>query len=114
MGQASPRRCPQPSIAYSQTNRKIGSYDFVMDQTEDGRRLKMMPIVDEYTRECLTIELQRSITAEDVVGTLKHLFEERGEPSYIRSDNGLEFIAAAVKRWLEACGVKTLYIEPGS
>jgi putative transposase len=92
----------------------VWSYDFVMDQTEDGRRLKMMPVVDEYTRECLTIEVQRSITAEDVVGTLKHLFEERGEPSYIRSDNGPEFIAVAVKRWLEACGVKTLYIEPGS
>ena len=74
--------------------------DIVMDQTEDGRRLKMMMVVDEYTRECLTVEVQRSITAEDVVATLTYLFEERGEPSYIRSDNGPEFVAAAVKRWL--------------
>ena len=86
----------------------------MMDSTQDGRRLKLMPIVDEYTRECLAIEVERSITAEDVVATLARLFEERGEPSYIRSDNGPEFVAAAVKRWLEACGVETLYIEPGS
>jgi transposase InsO family protein len=92
----------------------VWSYDFVMDSTQDGRRLKLMPIVDEYTRECLAIEVERSITAEDVVATLARLFEERGEPSYIRSDNGPEFVAAVVKRWLEACGVETLYIEPGS
>ena len=92
----------------------VWSYDFVIDRTEDGRRLKMMPIVDEYSRECLTIEVERSITAEDVVRTLATLFERRGEPSFIRSDNGPEFIAQAVKRWLEVSGVKTLYIEPGS
>ncbi len=92
----------------------VWSYDFVIDRTEDGRRLKMMPIVDEYSRECLTIEVQRSITAEDVARTLAALFERRGEPSFIRSDNGPEFIAKAVKRWLEACGVRTLYIEAGS
>jgi putative transposase len=92
----------------------VWSYDFVMDATEDGRRLKMMPVVDEYTRECLTIEVERSITAEDVVRTLAALFERRGEPSFIRSDNGPEFIAKAVERWLELSGVKTLYIKPGS
>jgi len=92
----------------------VWSYDFVMDRTEDGRRLKMMPIVDEYTRECLSVEVERSITAEEVVAALAPLFEERGEPSYIRSDNGPEFVAVAVKRWLEASGVETLYIEPGS
>jgi len=92
----------------------VWSYDFVIDRTEDGRRLKMMPIVDEFSRECLTIEVERSITAEDVVRTLAALFERRGEPSFIRSDNGPEFIAQAVKRWLEVWGVKTLYIEPGS
>ena len=81
---------------------------------EDGRRLKMMPIVDEYSRECLSIEVHRSITAEDVVRILAALFEQRGEPSFIRSDNGPEFIAGAVKQWLEVSGVKTLYIEPGS
>jgi putative transposase len=92
----------------------VWSYDFVIDRTEDGRRLKMMPIVDEYSRECLSIEVQRSITAEDVVRTLAALFEQRGEPSFIRSDNGPEFIAQAVKQWLEVSGVKTLYIEPDS
>jgi putative transposase len=92
----------------------LWSYDFVMDRTEDGRRLKMMPVVDEYTRECLAIEVERSITAEDVIATLARLFEERGEPRYIRSDNGPEFVAAALKRWLKASGVGTLYIEPGS
>ncbi len=92
----------------------VWSYDFVMDRTQDGRRLKLMPIVDEHTRECLSIEVERSITAEDVVATLARLFAERGEPSYIRSDNGPEFVAEAVKRWLEASGVGTLYINPGS
>ena len=75
---------------------------------------KMMPVVDEYSRECMSIEVERSITAEDVVETLSSLFDRRGEPDFIRSDNGPEFIAKAIKRWLEASGVKTLYIEPGS
>ena len=85
-----------------------------MDLTEDGRRLKIMPVVDEYTRECLSIDVERSITAEDVVSTLTSLFRSRGEPALIRSDNGPEFVAKAIKRWLEASGVETLYIEPGS
>ncbi len=92
----------------------VWSYDFVMDLTEDGRRLKMMPIVDEYSRECLSIEVERSITAEDVVAILEGLFRQRGEPAFIRSDNGPEFIARAIKQWLEVSGVRTLYIEPGS
>src|SRR5215216_1531783 len=78
----------------------VWSYDFAMDSTEDGRRLKLMPIVDEYSRECLRLHTERSITAEEVVDTLSRLFIERGAPEYIRSDNGPEFIAAAVKRWL--------------
>jgi putative transposase len=77
----------------------VWSYDFVMDRTEDGRRLKMMPVVDEHTRECLSIEVERSITAEDVIGTLARLFRQRGAPAFIRSDNGPEFVAAALKRW---------------
>jgi putative transposase len=92
----------------------VWSYDFAMDATEDGRRLKIMPIVEEYSRECLALEVERSITAEDVVKTLDRLFTERGAPSFIRSDNGPEFIAEAVKRWLEVSGVKTLYVEPGA
>lgn len=92
----------------------VWSYDFVMDQTEDGRQLKMLPIVDEFTRECLSIDVERHLTAEGVVARLQQLFETRGAPDFIRSDNGPEFIAAAVKEWLRASGVKTLYIEPGS
>lgn len=93
---------------------QVWSYDFVMDQTEDGRRLKLLPVVDEYTRECLTVEVARHFTAADVVRTLDRLFKERGTPRYLRSDNGPEFIATAVKEWLSASGVATLYIEPGS
>lgn len=92
----------------------VWSYDFAMDQTEDGRRLKLMPVVEEYTRECLALPTERSITSEEVIQTLAYLFAERGAPDYIRSDNGPEFIACAVKEWLTTSGVKTLYIEPGS
>jgi putative transposase len=92
----------------------VWSYDFAMDATEDGRRLKIMPIVDEYSRECLALEAERSITAEDVIEILDRLFDERGEPAYIRSDNGPEFIGKAIKHWLATSGVETLYIEPGA
>ena len=92
----------------------VWSYDFIMDATEEGARLKLMPVVDEYTRESLTISVERSITAEDVVGTLSQLFAERGLPTYIRSDNGPEFIARAVRKYLEGLGVETRYIEPGA
>jgi putative transposase len=92
----------------------LWSYDFAMDATQDGRRLKMMPVVDEYSRECLALEVGRSITSEEVVKTLDRLFAERGAPRFIRSDNGPEFIAQAVKRWLAASGVETLYIGPGA
>lgn len=90
------------------------SYDFVFDQTEDGRALKMLPIVDEFTRECLTIRVGRSITSEAVIAALEDLILTRGAPKYIRSDNGPEFIAEAVKSWLKAVGVTTVFIEPGS
>ena len=92
----------------------VWSYDFIHDQTADGRGLKMLPVVDEYTRECLTIEVERHLTANDVVSTLEYLFEVRGEPEFIRSDNGPEFIAEAVRSWLAGRGAKTLYIAPGS
>ncbi len=92
----------------------VWSYDFAMDSSEDGRRVKVLPVVDEYSRECLSLEGQRSITTSGVIDTLSRLFIERGEPDYIRSDNGPEFIAEALKEWLAVSGVKTLYIEPGS
>jgi putative transposase len=92
----------------------VWSYDFIHDQTADGRGLKLLPVVDEFTRECLTIEVERSLTAEDVVSTLEYLFEVRGEPEFIRSDNGPEFVAEAVSSWLARRGSKALYIAPGS
>lgn len=93
---------------------QVWSYDFVADQTADGRPLKLLPVLDEFTRECLTIEVERSLTAQDVVDTLRYLFELRGAPQYLRSDNGPEFIAQALRSWLQKSGVETLYIEPGS
>jgi transposase InsO family protein len=98
----------------AQHKNHVWSYDFVMDQTEDGRRLKLLPVVDEFTREAHDILVERSITAEDVVEFLEYLFAVHGEPDFIRSDNGPEFIANAVKNWLATTKVRTLYIEPGS
>lgn len=89
-------------------------YDFIYDQTEDGRALKILTILDEFTRECLTIKVGRSLKSEGVIKALEDLFLTRGAPRYIRSDNGPEFVAEAVRSWLQALGVDTLYIEPGS
>jgi transposase InsO family protein len=93
---------------------EVWSYDFVMDRTSDGRRLKLLCVVDEFTRECLAIEVARRITALGVIAVLVALVKERGAPKHMRSDNGPEFIAVAVRRWLESQGIATLYIEPGS
>ncbi len=92
----------------------VWCYDFVKDQTIDSRPLKFLAIEDEYTRECLAIDVARSITAQDVIGTLEELFAIRGVPKCIRSDNGPEFVAQAIQNWLEDAGVETLYIAPGS
>lgn len=92
----------------------VWCYDFVSDQTEDGRTLKMLTVVDEYTRECLAIVVARSIKGKDVVNTLDALIDERGAPGHIRSDNGPEFIAGAVRDYLDDCRVGPLYIEPGA
>jgi putative transposase len=92
----------------------VWSYDFVTEPLENGRRAKMLNIIDEHTRECLTIDVAKRITAQDVIDVLRYLFLVRGEPAYIRSDNGPEFTAKKVKKWLKDMGVKTLFIEPGS
>ena len=92
----------------------VWSYDFIWDQTECGRQLKWLPILDEHTRECLALEVETSITARDVVRILEGIVEQRGAPEFIRSDNGPEFIARAVKAWISEKGMKTLYIEPGA
>jgi len=92
----------------------VWSVDFLFDATEDGRQLKFMPVVDEYTRECLTIDVSRSITSERVVGELDRLFREHGHPANLRSDNGPEFIAQALQTYLKEEAVETRYIEPGA
>lgn len=92
----------------------VWSYDFVVDRTHDGKKLKMLTMVDEYTSECLTIDVARSLRSNDVLYRLEQLFVERGLPDHIRSDNGSEFTAHAVREWLKAVGVRTLFIEPGS
>ena len=92
----------------------VWSYDFLTDRTEDGRQLRLLAVIDEYTRECLAIEVGRSFTAQDVIGVLQYLFAVRGTPQHIRSDNGPEFVAKAVCRWLEKADVKTLFVAKGS
>jgi len=92
----------------------VWSYDFVEDRTSDGRKLRLLTMVDEYTRECLAIDVERRLRSHDVLHRLGELFLERGIPDHIRSDNGSEFTALAVRRWLKSLGIRTLYIEPGS
>jgi putative transposase len=92
----------------------VWSYDFVEDRTHDGRKFRMLNIIDEFTRECLTIRVSRKLKAVDVIEVLSDLFILRGVPGHIRSDNGPEFVAQAVRAWISAVGAKTAYIEPGS
>lgn len=92
----------------------VWSYDFVTERTSDGRAIRMLNIIDEYTRECLVIYVARRITAYDVLEQLADLFIMRGTPEFIRSDNGPEFIADIVREWLSRLGIGTLFIEPGS
>jgi putative transposase len=92
----------------------VWSYDFVQARTRDGRAFRMLTVIDEYTRECLAIDVARGLTSDDVLERLSGLFVARGVPGHIRSDNGPEFTAEAVRGWLGRVGVTTLYIEPGS
>ena len=92
----------------------VWSYDFVHHRTHDGRALRMLNIVDEFTRECLAIRVARKLKSTDVIDVLSDLFVVRGVPSHIRSDNGPEFVAAAVQKWIGAVGARTAYITPGS
>ena len=92
----------------------VWAYDFVLDRTADGRPLRMLTVVDEYTRECLAIEVGRRLGSQDVLAVLADLCVRRGPPAYIRSDNGPEFAARAVREWLARVEVQTLFIEPGS
>ncbi len=92
----------------------VGSYDFIEDATHDGRKLRMLVVIDEFSRKCLAIVVARRLQSKHVLECLSDLFVERGTPAYIRSDNGPEFTAAAVRKWLRLLGVGTLFIEPGS
>jgi transposase InsO family protein len=92
----------------------VWSYDFVIDRTANGRAFKILTIIDEYTRECLALLVKRRITSQEVIDKLFDLFILRGIPEHIRSDNGPEFTAKVIRKWLNRIGVKTLYIEPGS
>jgi len=92
----------------------VWAYDFVHARTNDGRPLRMLTLVDEYTRECLSIDVARRLNSEEVLERLTWLFVTRGVPKYLRSDNGAEFTCTAVRSWLAKVGVATLFIEPGS
>lgn len=92
----------------------VWSYDFVKCRTSDGRAFRILAILDEFTRECLAILVARRITSQDVIDQLFQLFVLRGIPEHIRSDNGPEFTAREIRKWLADIGVQTLFIEPGS
>lgn len=92
----------------------VWSWDFVMDRTDDGRPLKLLTLIDEYTRECLAILVARRIRSNDVIDLLADVMQTRGVPEHLRSDNGPEMVAKNLRRWLAKLGTKTVYITPGS
>ena len=92
----------------------VWTYDFMEDRTADGRKLRLLTVIDEFSRECLAIQVRRSFPAKAVLPVLKGLFAEHGRPEFLRSDNGPEFIATAIRDWLVEQGASTLYIDPGS
>lgn len=92
----------------------VWSYDFMADRTPDGRPIKILTVIDEYSRECLAIVVERGLRSDDVLGCLTELFVKHGPPEHIRSDNGSEFTARVTRQWLKRLGVRTLFIEPGS
>jgi putative transposase len=119
-GSTQPRRSrkkrskPEAGVPRAATRpNDVWTYDFIHDACFGGRKLKMLTVVDEFTRECLAIEVATSLPSGRVITVLERLFEERGGPEYIRSDNGPEFIAERVQRWLEERGSETIYITPG-
>lgn len=121
-GLSLPRRRPKrrlrgtsgATVKAPQRPNEVWTYDFVEDRTQRGGRLRLLCLLDEYTRECLQIRVEKSLGSREVIETLEWLFLTRGAPEYLRSDNGPEFIATALKEWLEKNGCQTLYIEPGS
>jgi putative transposase len=92
----------------------VWSYDFMEERTTYGRKFRILNILDEFTRECLAVRVERRLNSHAVIDALYNLFVLRGVPEHIRSDNGSEFTAKVVRKWLTGLGVKTLFIEPGS
>jgi len=105
------RRDPIPMLAECPNH--VWSYDFMFDALHNGRRLKILTLEDEFTREGLAIKVDKSIKAKDIICILADLFSQRGAPMYLRSDNGPEFIEKALKEWLVRNGTDTIHIEPG-
>ena len=103
--------CVQPRPEY---RHHVWSYDFVHCRTDDGKVFRTLNIIDEFSRECLAIKVDRKLNSTNVIDALTDLFILRGAPAFIRSDNGPEFLAQAVRDWIAAVGTKTAYIEPGS
>ena len=98
----------------AQRRNHVWSWDFVMDRTDDGRPIKMLTLIDEFTRECLVIHVARRIRATDVIDVFADVMQTRGVPEHIRSDNGPEMIAKNLRRWLTRVGSRSVYITPGS
>ena len=111
-----PRKKPKkrdPIPMSAECPNHVWTYDFMFDALYNGRRLKILTLEDEFTREGLAIKVDKSIKAKDIICVLADLFSERGVPMYLRSDNGPEFIEKALKRWLVKNGTDTIHIEPG-
>ena len=92
----------------------VWSWDFVFDRTDDGRPIKLMVVIDEYTRQCLAIHVARRIRAKDAIDVFADLMQTHGIPEHIRSDNGPEMVATSLRQWLARLGTKIIYITPGS
>jgi len=108
-----PFTAPQERPAPATRPNEVWSFDFVHDKTEHGQKLKMLTVIDEHTRECLEIRVEKKMRALDVLETLDELMAERGKPSYTRCDNGPEFIAEPLEKWLKEQGVNPIHIAPG-
>lgn len=115
-----PRRRPRRRVATSRPRpvpptgiNHVWAYDFVFDTCADGRALKCLTIVDEFTRECLAVDVAGSIRSARVIDVLTRLVSEHGAPRYLRSDNGPEFVATAILRWTQGAGIETAFIDPG-
>ena len=98
----------------AQAVNQVWTWDFISDRTDNGGKLRILSVLDEHSRECLALHVARQLTAADLIAVMERLVTQRGVPAHIRSDNGSEFVARILQRWLADRQVRTLYIEPGS